>query len=154
MIIRLAFQKKTKSFNLMAWLIKIWTRSPYFHVELVIEDKWVTSNSDVGGVVVRDLKPFKDSWDYVNVDVNETQLLNVWYFIWQENGSAYDWCGIFCAQVLGLNHHNPREWFCSEFVSEVLKQFKHPEFIDVNPIVMNPGDIYKLVTKHNRMKKI
>ena len=153
MVIRLAFQRDSKHFSIWAWLIKIWTNSPYFHVELIIDDKWITSNFDIGGVSVRKLRPFKDTWEYINVEVDEKYLPDVWEFIYKEEGSKYDWCGIVCAQIIGLNHHTKSRWFCSEFVTQVLKTFNHPDYIDVNPVRMTPGDIYMKSTKDIRKQQ-
>ena len=145
MLITLAFKKHSKKFSILENLIKIWTNCKYFHVEIIIKDKWISSNSESGGVTIKTLKPLKNNYDYFTLSVDGRKLKKVMQFIENEKNSKYDWCGIFCTQFINLNKQNRNKWFCSEIVSEILKKFEVKEFKDIKPSEMSPADIFKMI---------
>ena len=122
MEIVLAFNKKIES--PIDRLISYWTSSPYVHVEMIIENKWISSSSDSNGVRIRELRPLKNDWDYVVVEVQKNYKENVLTFIKSQENKKYDWAGIIWNQVFNIRRgQNQNKWFCSELVAEILRRF-------------------------------
>ena len=143
----LAF-KKTDSkgkVGLFSKLIKWWTKSDYSHVEIILREKWISSNSHLGGVTVRELGPLKDNWDYVEVKVNGMRERPVNEFIESQSDKKYDWSGIVWAQVFHITRgERQNKWFCSEICSEILRRFEDKKIAQFKSADMSPQDLYKL----------
>ena len=145
MIVTLAFKSESKNFtsNLGAWLVKAWTRSDYYHVELIINDIWISS-SPSSGVHSRPLEPLKDTYVYIDVEVDGRRLSRVNKFIKEQEGKNYDWAGIVWAQVFKITRgEHQSKWFCSEIDAEILKRFGKSE-INKKSATYSPGDLYNL----------
>jgi hypothetical protein len=100
-------------------LIRLWTRSPYSHCELVLDDgRFVSSSPRDGGVRAKLIEPDPDTWDllplpWVREDVVE-ELLQA------EQGAGYDWIGILGSQILPVGIQSQSRWFCSEFCAQTI----------------------------------
>ena len=70
MHVTLAFYKGKG--NLIDKIIRFWTKSKYSHVEIIINDVWVSSNPKVG-VTVNSLRPLTNKWDYIDVKVPKNE---------------------------------------------------------------------------------
>lgn len=128
-------------------LIKWWTKSPYYHVEMIIGDKWISSNSDMGGVTIRDLQPKHENWDYVEVDIDGRKLSKVWTFIESQQDKSYDWKGIILAQIMKIDRADDQDkWFCSEIVTEILKVFGEEKVKHIDSASIDPGELYEMYT--------
>lgn len=142
MEITLAFNKNIETYT--DRLISKWTKSPYVHVEMIIGDKWISSSTLYGGVKVQKLRPLKDHWDYVVVNVQEIYTEDVWEFIIAQEGKDYDWAGIIWAQVFNIKRgQNQDKWFCSELVAEILRRFGNPK-IKKCSASYNPGELFDI----------
>lgn len=130
MQVKLAFQHSLKDSASIRNIIEtkaiqLWTRSKYFHVEIIIDNVWISSGPTYGGVYLKELKPLNvNSYDYINidVDVSNEQLEKLFKFLEAQEGSGYDWSGIIFSQTFDFNTHNGVKWFCSEIVAEILKR--------------------------------
>ena len=143
MKIVLAFEKNSES--LMAKIIRWYTSSNYSHVEMIIGDKWISSDASVGGVYIRDLKPLKESWDYIEVEVDGRKLKSVWRFIKSQEDAKYDWCGIVCSQTFKIQRkENQDEWFCSEIVTKILQIFGEEKSLKYYPSSMSAESLHLL----------
>ena len=143
MNITLAFKKAplTTGGRIISW----WTRSPYFHVEMIIKDKWISSNADLGGVTVRNLNPLHSNWDYIDVDVDMRHLSTVMSFIESQQDKKYDWKGIVLAQVMQITRGDDQDkWFCSEIVTEILKKFGETRVHHLDSAAIDPGELYEM----------
>jgi len=84
-------------------IIQKWTKSPYYHVEIIIGNTWIEADNSIG-LVKHELRPLSDKYHYLEIDVFEcdhTQKL-VDSFIESQMGANYDWTGIFLSQVIKL----------------------------------------------------
>ena len=146
----LAFKKVNKNSTWMAKVISYWTKSEYHHVELIINDSWISSDSDTG-VVVRELKPLKDNWDYIPLP--SVTLLPLHHniltkYINNVNGNKYDWKGIILSQTIPLSMNSRNKWFCSELVTKLLQIIVIEEVIDLEPNEVSPKDLYNVFNRY------
>lgn len=136
------FKKPKESFTnkLICW----WTKSKYYHVELILGDKWISSNPDVGGVTIRPLEPLRDSYEYCKlgkIEITKEQSSKIMKWISSQSDKKYDWVGIFLAQVLPLRFQDDNKWYCSEIVTTILKFLLVEQVMNLDPGRTSPGDL-------------
>ena len=128
------FKESDGKVSFIGKLIRWWTKSIYYHVELIWEsgeDKfWISSNPDTGGVTIHNLKPLNDNWGYCKMN-----------FMKDQKDCKYDVVGIVFSQVLPFRWDSKNKWFCSELTSTILKMLLVDEFIDVDPNTLSPADM-------------
>jgi len=122
-----------------------WTRSLYYHVEIIINGDWIEADNKIG-LVRHKLRPLTDAYHYVEVPAYECPHTNrlVNSFINSQLGSKYDWAGIFLSQVIPAGVDIENKWFCSEFVSKVLQIYNVEPFLYIKPENMSPQDVFKM----------
>jgi len=149
MIITLAFKKSATNPSLFEKIqiksIQYWTKSPYYHVEMIIKDFWVSSNPDVGGVKIHPLKELSKNYDYIDINVDGRKLKSILKFINKQKGKKYDWVGIIFSQVIKADIEEKDKWFCSEIVAKILKLFGLLLELDCNQY--SPGLLYDEILK-------
>ncbi len=144
-MVKLAFKKSDGSISnkLISW----WTKSEFVHVEMIINNKWISSNSDTGGVTIANLRPLKDNWTYIDINIPNyyNTVNNTMNFIYNQKDRKYDWCGLLCSQIFKTTIDTKNRWFCSEIVAEILKKLKEPGIIlqDKESNSYSPGDLFK-----------
>lgn len=143
---QLAFYKANSTFTdkIIGWA----TKSPYTHVELVVEpipyiehlDRTeyrylcIGSSGRDGGVREKIIDLDSEKWEIVDCPwINETHLM----LLKIQLGKKYDMKGIIFSQMLSLSRHKKNRWFCSELIAWGLKLN--------NPQRVSPGDLYGLV---------
>lgn len=99
-------------------LIRIWTRSPYSHVEIVITRndthfRGLSASPRDGGVRMAKIKIKPGNWDFFETEGNLTAIEPL-------VGARYDWKGIFLAQILPFGLGSPKRYFCSELAAVYL----------------------------------
>ena len=137
-------------------LIQWWTKSDYFHIELAIDGKWITSQTE-RGIEIREYNPnyFSEHFDYYEletVEITSQQKEKFWNWMRGEENTGYDWVGIYLTQIFKLDWEAKEKWFCSEMVARILQLLYVEEFIDCKPNRLSPNDIYLLLK--DKMKKI
>ena len=146
--ISIAFYKKETTFKESKYdsLIRWWTRSPFSHVELVIDGLWYTSSPRDGGVRSKKLKYKKEHWTLLNLNLTDEQVEDVKSFFNGEIGKKYDILGIVFSQIFFLGKDMRNEWFCSEICLAALQECG---VLDdkLNPALYAPGDLMNLVLK-------
>lgn len=155
--ITLAFKEVKKSSGIHAKAIGWWTKSNYYHVEMTVGDKWVSSNSDEGGVTVKDLLPLNHKWAYVKLEpvyLSNKTWENIQEYIDQQKGKKYDWNGIVFSQILPFTLHSNKEWFCSEIVVKLLQLLGVKEVYELQPHESSPGDVARAVNANVPYKPI
>lgn len=121
----------------------IWTRSRFSHVEMVFSDGMSFSSSPRdGGCRFKEIDYNKPShWVLFPIPwITEYDEQEIRAFCINQDGTKYDWTGIFLSQVLPLNIQEPNRWFCSEIAANSLKAKR--------PAQYNPGSLYEMVRKH------
>lgn len=131
-MIRIAFYKGRHRWinRLISW----WTKGPYSHVEVVVEQSGfdvlgdggllgevrlseVASSSLLdGGVRIKAINLNPDHWDIIEVD-GSAQHARSWFEA--RVGAKYDFLGVlgFILRIIG---HDQKRWFCSEAVAASL----------------------------------
>ena len=116
-------------------LIRLWTKSPYSHCEIIIYGVNYTSSFMDGGVVRRIMEVNPDSWDFIELnDVDKQFALD---FFRKQIGKKYDYLGIFLSQLLPLSRHHKDKWFCSEICAAMLGLENAHEY--------SPEDLYQRI---------
>ena len=147
MIITIALKKKTSEKlidKIIASVIKWKIKSKYFHVEMIIKDKWISTNPTANSVYINKKMPLNDKYDYFDIKIHGARVNKMLKFAESQVGKQYDWKGIFLSQASDFNIDNKDKWFCSEFVAEMLKIGKYIN--DDKPSNQySPEDIYQIV---------
>jgi hypothetical protein len=138
---KLAFYKGPG--NIVDRAIRLWTRSKYSHVELVIEDMWYSTSPREMEVKARRILAKEANWDYVEVDVDELSVASLYA---ATKGAKYDWTGIVLSQFLPLDIHSRKRFFCSEWCAEALN------LADSNKY--SPEDLYKYALSPSGSDKV
>jgi len=123
--------------------VQWWTKSKYFHAEMVIGDKWVGAGFD--GVAINELRALNDTkWDYIDVEV-DCNLREVIEYAESQVDKEYDWKGIILSQVFDFGIHSEDKVFCSELVIELLQKMNNLPALELEANRVSPadlGDIY------------
>ena len=98
------------------WVIAKWTRGPYSHVELIVDDMMYSSSPRDGHVRSKKHKYDPATWDYIPVTITIKDYKRFIKFWNQTESFKYDWLGIL-GFVLPL-HDDPKKYFCSEWTSK------------------------------------
>ena len=134
--------------KLSAESIKYWDSSKYFHIEIIIKDKWIYSGTE-GGIIITELKPLTDkNYDYYDLttpNLTTEQEKILFDYIESQKGSGYDWLGIFLSQILPFDRESSDKWFCSEIVAKLLQMMYVEEFLDKKPNTLSPADIFNII---------
>jgi hypothetical protein len=147
-MVKLAFYKAHQG----GWddkLISWWTKGPYSHVEIVVgpdvDNLTMYSSYASDGGVRRTLHKYDPTvWEYVDIDLD----FNVLFQIYQRtNGMKYDYLGMLGFILPFKDREN--KWFCSEWVSNVLKCNGDKRFYTLEPSRISPNKLYKIVRDNN-----
>lgn len=146
--VTLAFQKNDyngKRPNVCERLIRWWTKSKYYHVEIILDNKWISS-LDYMGVRVKQLRKLSPMYDYHTMDitVGTSTYANLLVWIDSQTGAKYDWYGLVMSQIFGFGIDHTDEWICSELVTEILQMLCVSEVKGLDPIMVSPGDLAKI----------
>lgn len=145
----LAFKEIDEDTSITGKLIGKVTRSPVYHVEVILEDKWISSYAG-RGVYINDLRPLKDNWTYIKLDpvevtFNQKEIIKEW--LNTQDGKGYDYLGILLAQAIPVRIHSRQKWFCSELATKILQLLMVREVMYLSPYDVSPGYLYKLFNK-------
>ena len=130
--------------------ISWWTKHPYYHCELIIKDKWISSHPDLGGVRVLTLDKLRPTWDYYEInlpDITKEQEEILWGFLQEQINTGYDWKGIFLSQFVKIGLNSDQKWFCSEIVVKLLQLMYCKTLLDIVPNKISPADLFKILEK-------
>lgn len=132
-------------------LIRLVTRSPYSHVELITEPdlyfadgsmRCTSSSLRDGGVRVRNIILKPGHWDIVEVEWYAGDLP---YFFKQFIGAKYDFAGLIFSQFFNWRRQDNQRWFCSELIAASLGI--------PNPSSYSPGELKAFVEKLNQVHR-
>lgn len=119
---KVAFYKARRT--LFDTIVRLWTRAPYSHCELVLnhvagdEYTCVSSSFRDGGVRIKVITLEPDRWDIVDVPFDvHPQEPYAWVFRHRDEGyDAWGLLGFVFRPIQG----EPQSWFCSEAVADIL----------------------------------
>lgn len=154
MKVKVGFLKSSNT--IPAKLIKMWTNSPYSHVELIFKD--VCYKVDVDTVVMAYTREeFEEkNWDTIEIDIviTEDQEEKIYRFFQNQLGLEYDWTGIFLSQFISLGINSENKWFCSELVTKILQLLLVEEVLDCEPNKVSPGKLYKMLENYIKPESV
>lgn len=150
--IKIAFrQKNEKDKNwLYNWFVRFLTNSKFHHVEMIIDNTWISSSMSSGGFRIRPLEPInQEDKRYVYYDLGMIELTSkqneiIDRFMNKQIGSEYDYSGIIFSQLFPFSKHSRRRWFCSEIVTKLLQLHLVDETLNLIPNEISPGDLAKV----------
>lgn len=111
--------------GIFAWAIRVWTWSDYNHCDLA-----VVSPGSSGSVVVYTARTGHGVEQFpaatpcavaLEIPLDLPDGPNALGLARSELGCAYDWTGIWLAQVFPFRREHPDRWFCSEYVAALLR---------------------------------
>lgn len=151
--IRIAFFKGDKR----EWhhrFIRWWTRSPYSHAEIVLDDgeTWVSISpflfTRVAARVRTHVPP--DEWDYLEFAVTADELRALKDFISETTGDGYDWTGMLLSQVLPFIVKGKGKWYCSSWIAHALShagivKWKRLGIYELPDL--HPGRLYEILSQ-------
>jgi hypothetical protein len=153
--IRVAFFKGDKH----EWhhrFIRWWTKSPYSHAEIVLDDgeTWVSISPFLFTRVAARVRTHvpDDEWDYISFRITPEELRALKDFISETTGDGYDWTGMLLSQILPFIVKGKGKWYCSSWIAHALghagivkwKKLGIYELPD-----LHPGRLYEILTKHH-----
>ena len=143
MKIKLAFFKDRD--NLLDDIIKLWTKSKYSHIEIIIKDKWISSSPIDGGVHILELHELDhNKYNYIEVDVDGRKFKKVQKYIESQKDAKYDKWGIFFGVLFNSGLEDKNKLFCSEMITKILQIFEVEEVSGLAPHKITPGDLAKI----------
>ncbi len=143
----LAFKIKNPDTGFFGKAICFLTKSKIYHVELIIDDLWISADSPMG-VTINPLQPEKhEYWEYVNLgtrSILERDYEIIMEYIKNMKNRKYDYLGIIFSQLFPFRIHDHKKLFCSEIVIKILKLFLVKEVLELVPQTISPKDLAKI----------
>ena len=122
MNIKIAFYKGRG--RLRDRFIRLWTRSPYSHVELVLPNNegWIGIYPPDSPRVRRDTSNSNKlyEWDFVDLTVTKEQVESILDFYDLTRNQSYDWVGMILSHITPFRIKHINKWYCSEWVAYAL----------------------------------
>ncbi len=135
-----------KGGGLFGFLIKLWTRSRFNHVELEFSDGTRFSAYPKGGTQFKaPLTAFEQhQWVRVPLLIALDHEIDLRNWCHSELACRYDWAGILLTQIFPIGRHSKTKWFCSEVCAAALA----PAFATIGklkPHRISPAKLYRLM---------
>lgn len=145
--IKLAFKKVNNKSSLFNKLISKYTKSKYYHTELVLNNNWISSDPKEG-VYIKEVDNIKnEEWDFIifeKISISERDYGIIMDYIKKQDDKKYDFLGIILSQIVPFSLHNRNKYFCSELCTKILQLFLIEEVLDLVPNNTSPGDLAKI----------
>jgi hypothetical protein len=104
--------------NYIDSIVRVWTKSPYSHCELVVDGKCFSSSPQDGGVRDKLINLQSGGWDLIELPwADDNKVLS--YFN-STAGQTYGWASLITSQVFNLGISNDKSQFCSEWCANAL----------------------------------
>jgi hypothetical protein len=140
-------------------LVRLWTRSPYSHVELVLPD-----NKGWMGIYPPDSPRVRNNtlnnqdlheWDFIELRVTEDQVEAILDFYDLTRDQSYDWIGMTLSHILPFRVKHINKWYCSEWVAYALGlsgvvDWKSLRLYNRNQLP--PSDLYSILKRCEEMQ--
>jgi len=155
MKVTLAFRKANHHW--LSRLVAKLTKSTYDHSEIIIGTVWVGAHFKGGVTTRRVTYPLHSSWDYLDVEIDPKYQHKAVDFVNKVRGSKYDFRGALGEELNLPILDDKNKYFCSELVTTIMQNFNAKEVKDVNPVLINPQELYDLFkdvgTKHTDLTR-
>jgi hypothetical protein len=126
---KIAFYKHNRGgfAGILDRIIRTVTRGPYSHCELVfvhdgmIDQMAYSASIQDSGCRFKTIVFDSSRWDFIPVQLTLEQQLAVLALCEEENGSGYDFLGVFRFLIPSIKE-SPDKWFCSEICAAALQR--------------------------------
>lgn len=146
--LKLAFKKINPETGFIGKTISKLTKSKYYHVEIIIDNLWVSAVDTPLGVTISRLEPLRHShWDYVDLGtkfLSQESYNTIMDFISKQEGKKYDYFGIIFSHLFPFTLHSKNKLFCSEIVTMILQFFLEAKVLGLQPNTLSPKDLARL----------
>ncbi len=142
---KVAFYKGTRPGvqGIYSRAVRLWTRSPYSHAEIIFSDGKAASSSFVdGGVRFKRIAFDPAHWDFIEIDADENAARQ-WFT--DHEGRAYDLLGNL-GFVIGFIRDSSDKWSCAESIADALG---FPE-----PWRYSPAILYSVASHQNHITRL
>lgn len=142
--IRIAFYKGPM--NWRTWIVNWRTGGPYTHCELIMP------SGDCIGISPEDSPPRirmkrqefpDDNWDFIDIMVDQIQIIKIIAFFNSTYGHRYDWFGMIMSYLLPWFIKHERKWYCSQWIATLLTV---SDVYSFNYIKMSPTKLYDILS--------
>jgi hypothetical protein len=113
---RIAFYKPHRKTDILGHLVCWWTKSPYSHCEIVLDDWCYSSSIRDGGVRFKKIDLTQKHW--VVVPAEDIQPEKVLALYARTKGNKYGLLDCITTQILNTPLHVSGQYFCSEWCAE------------------------------------
>jgi len=139
--------------------IRLWTRSPYSHVELVLPD-----NKGWMGIYPPDSPRVRNNmledqllheWDFINLRATAEQVEAIQDFYDLTCDQSYDWIGMTLSHILPFRVKHINKWYCSEWVAYALGLSSIVDWKSLrlyNRSQLPPSDLYSILKRCEEMQ--
>jgi uncharacterized protein YycO len=134
-----------KNTSVVSSTIRKYTRSPYSHCALILDDGRVIEAREFKGVrVLASLNDAMDKGsiaDIYDFDATPEQILEIQEFLTQQIGKEYDYLMIvgFVVRASREGRKSTNRWFCSELVYAALEKANIILLNNIKPWEVSPG---------------
>jgi hypothetical protein len=125
-------------------LICWWTKSPYSHVELIVNGYMYSTSPRDGKVRAKKHIYDLSTWEYVDIKVNPDRIYDFNNYFKLTKGMKYDWMGIL-GFIFPLQDRT-KEYFCSEWCSKAGIIMGISKLFLLEPSKTSPGKLYESLT--------
>jgi hypothetical protein len=144
--ILIGFEKYDCNINIINVLIALFTKSKYVHTEIIYIEHGrlvMMSASQYSDNVRKRWHKLNTNWEYYRMKVDEKFISNMLEFFKIVKHCKYDYLGIL--GFILFNKDRSDKWFCSEFVSNILKINSYKPMWCLEPSEISPGKLGNLL---------
>ena len=132
--------------NWRTWIVKWRTGGTYTHCELVMPsgDCIGISPEDSPSRIRMKRQEMPDAeWDFIDIVVDQIQLVKITSFFTNTHGHKYDWFGMVISYLTPWFVKHERKWFCSQWIATCLTI---SDVYSFNYIKMSPSKLYDMLS--------
>jgi uncharacterized protein YycO len=124
-----------KSF--VSWVVRLFTRSPYSHVDYIFDNGKAYSSLPVVGVGYN--RDRNDVNVYCEFEVKDKKTLES--FLLSQMSKPYDWKAIFALPFI-RNWQEDDAWFCSELIAAAISRANGESLFNEHLSRITPRDLF------------
>lgn len=136
----------TRSNTPISWLIRLITNSPYSHLGIKLNNKFMI-DADWGGVKIRKLPKKYDEFIVNNISIDNFKIGNRW--LMNQRGKSYDFLGVISTAIYNMfgkkrtknNLHDPDKYTCSEYVFRYFEEMNTALLYNVDSANFQPSHL-------------
>lgn len=134
--------------------IRWWTKSPYSHAEIVLDDgeTWVSISPFLFTRVAARVRTnvSDNEWDYLEFHITLEELTALKDFISETTGDGYDWAGMILSQITPFIVKGKGKWYCSSWLAHSLGwagivRWKKLGIYEIPNL--HPGKLYEILSQ-------